>query len=136
MSGGNFRNLGFTLIAETVFILANNIMPRIQEWSVQEKGGKRNAGEKYMAKIKCYAISCSSDSEADVRQLYVWGAIGSVTWLPSNLQEARKRIKKCQRKEKCDRCDFQIHRIEINRTKLTKRQLFEASNKEYRKASP
>jgi hypothetical protein len=76
-----------------------------------------------MSKIKCFAISCSSDAEIDVRKLYVWGGIRSARWLPETRSEAKKRIEVCRKEHGCEVCDAQIHAVTIARTKKTKRQL-------------
>lgn len=75
-----------------------------------------------MPKVKCHAISCSSDVEMDTRKLYVWGEWKTVRWLPETVGEAKKRIKKCQEENQCDVCDFEIHEIIIERTEKTKKQ--------------
>ena len=68
------------------------------------------------SKIKVYAISCSSDGEVNVRNLFVWGQFGNRSWLPTTQTEAKKRVIMCQKENHCDYCDYQIHEIEIDRT--------------------
>lgn len=76
-----------------------------------------------MAKIKCYAISCSSDAEIDTRKLYVWGGMKYAQWLPEGVGEAKKRISQCRKENKCEICDAEIHEIIIERTQKTKKQI-------------
>ena len=76
-----------------------------------------------MSKIKCFAVSCSSDVELDVRKLYIWGGLKSAYFLPDNKSEAKRRVKKCQVENKCQTCDAEIHEIRIERTKRTLKQL-------------
>ena len=75
-----------------------------------------------MAKIKVFAISCSSDAEMNAQSLYVWGGMKNAQWLPSTEKEARKRIIQCRKINKCDYCDWQIHPIIIERTEKTLKQ--------------
>lgn len=76
-----------------------------------------------MAKIKTCVITCSSDGELDVRKLLVWGQIGRINSLPENRHEANRRILGCQKEYRCEICDAEIHKIVIERTKITKLQL-------------
>ena len=73
-----------------------------------------------MAKIKAYVISCSGDAiDLDIRNLFVWGGYGYATWLPKIKVEIMKRLEMCRRENKCAFCDAEIHKIIIERTKLT-----------------
>ena len=76
-----------------------------------------------MARIKCFAISCSSDADLDARRLYVWGELKHAHWLPETKMEAKRRIKQCKKENKCSLCDAEIHEIEIQRNKDTKLKL-------------
>jgi len=77
-----------------------------------------------MAKIKCHAVSCSSDIDMDTRKLYIWGGMEHARWLPETVGEAKKRIMHCRNKEnKCIVCDAQIHEVIITRTEKTRKQL-------------
>ena len=77
-----------------------------------------------MAKIKCFAVSCSSDVEMNAQSLYVWGGIKNVQWIPSTEKEARKRIIQCRKINECKHCDWQIHKSIIERTEKTLKQYF------------
>jgi hypothetical protein len=72
-----------------------------------------------MATIKFYIISCSSDTEMDVRNLYCWGEWESAAFMPDTRQEALDRIERCRKKNKCESCDAEIHRVSIRRKKKT-----------------
>lgn len=72
-----------------------------------------------MSAIKFYVISCSSDKELNVSDLYVWGEMGHARWLPQSIKEARKRIDSCHCREECLFCDAEIHEIEIPCRKKT-----------------
>jgi len=76
-----------------------------------------------MAKIKFYVISCSAMGDMDVRKLYVWGEWHHNTWLPKTEHEARKRIKLCRKKYCCEACDAEVHKVVVERTKKTSKQL-------------
>jgi len=75
-----------------------------------------------MAKINAIIISCSSDAELDARRLFLWGAGKYAKWLPDSIHEAKKRIIQCRIEHKCACCDAEIHKVEIERTKLTNKQ--------------
>jgi len=75
-----------------------------------------------MAKISAIIISCSSDADLDSRRLFLWGAGKYAKWLPDSMSEAKKRVIQCKRECGCDYCDAEIHKIELDRTKLTKKQ--------------
>ena len=75
-----------------------------------------------MAKIKRFVISCSSDAEMNAQSLYVWGGMKNAIWLPETEREARKRIIQCRKINKCIDCDWQIHKIIIERTEKTIKQ--------------
>ena len=72
-----------------------------------------------MTKIKCFAISCSSDGEVNAARLFIWGQLGSRSWLPTTISEAKKRVIMCQHENKCKMCDYEIHLIAIERTAQT-----------------
>lgn len=72
-----------------------------------------------MTKIKAFAISCSSDGEVHASRLFIWGQLGSKSWLPTTKSEAKKRVVMCQHENKCKMCDYEIHPIEIERTAQT-----------------
>ena len=76
-----------------------------------------------MAKVKCFAISCSSDVDLDTRKLYIWGGSKAACWLPETVGEAKKGIFQCQKENKCKFCDAQIHEIIIVRSEKTLRQI-------------
>ena len=72
-----------------------------------------------MAKIKAYVISCSSDGDVDVDQLFIWGEIGQYRSLSETRHDAKKRMLICRKQMKCNVCDAEIHEIEIERTART-----------------
>ena len=72
-----------------------------------------------MRKIKCYVISCSSGGEVHASRLFIWGQLGSSGWLPTTQGEARKRVVKCQKENKCKLCDHEIHLVTMERTVQT-----------------
>jgi len=76
-----------------------------------------------MPKIICYAVSCSAMGDIDIRKLYVWGEWRHNTWLPKTEREARERIKLCKEKHYCEYCDAEIHKITIERTEKTFKQI-------------
>lgn len=82
-----------------------------------------------MAKIIIYPISCSSEGELDARKLYVWGEWDKAKWLPLTKGEAQRRIELCRKENKCKTCDAQVHRVEIQRTKKTYKQMMTESVK-------
>jgi len=86
-----------------------------------------------MAKINCYVITCSSDNEMDIRSLYVWGEWGSARWLPTTKKEAQRRIEECRKKNACEFCDAQIHKIYIERNKNTYMQEMSKKNVPHKK---
>lgn len=69
--------------------------------------------------VGAYLVSCSSDGEWRLGQLYVWGEIAGTRWLASTAKEARMRIDACRKKMGCRMCDAEIHRAVIERTKPT-----------------
>jgi nicotinic acid mononucleotide adenylyltransferase len=77
--------------------------------------------------VGAYLISCSAESERRLGQLYIWGQIGAAEWLASSYREARMRVEACKKRTGCAACDFEIHRIVIERTKDT---LLQARRKE------
>ena len=75
-----------------------------------------------MARIRLYAISCSSMVELNVSKLFVWGGTPHCCWLPQSEDEARKMVANCRKRHKCDYCDAEIHALEIKRKKKTFKQ--------------
>jgi hypothetical protein len=89
-----------------------------------------------MTRIKCYAISCSSDgSDIDVRNIYIWGEQGTSNWLPDSVKEVKHRIEICRLQHNCSLCDSEIHEIVIERNRSTKAQIFSIPPKPHKKST-
>jgi len=121
ISGHGLRRMVSIHIADGAGNDADNITHR-----TQESGAKREVG---MAKIRCYVISCSSDSDMDARNLYVWGEQGAAHWLPDSAKEVKRRIDACRRQHDCQPCDAEVHEIVVERTLSTKSQTISDSTK-------
>jgi hypothetical protein len=68
-------------------------------------------------KIIFYVYSCSAETEMDIRSLYVSGESQFLGGLPGTSKEAHRRILECQKKTKCLKCDAEVHKCEVERTK-------------------
>lgn len=68
-----------------------------------------------MPTIRFFIISCSSGVRCP-EPLFVWGE-GADHSMPTTRWEAEGRITACQKKEKCLKCDAQIHRIYLSRSR-------------------
>jgi hypothetical protein len=68
-------------------------------------------------KIIFYMITCSGEIEMDIRSLDCWGELHFLGGLPATAKEALKRVKKCQKRTGCQRCDYEIHKCEVKRSR-------------------
>jgi hypothetical protein len=69
-------------------------------------------------KINFYIITCSAEAmDMDARSVYPWGESQFQGGLPGTAKEARRRIRECQRKNKCSQCDWEIHKCETERNR-------------------
>lgn len=87
-------------------------------------------------KIKCFAISCSSDGDMDARNLYVWGGEGTASWLPDSIKGVKQRLERCRQKYGCSPCDAEVHEITILRTRSTKCQIISTASKPHKESTP
>jgi len=82
-----------------------------------------------LAKIKCFAISCSSDAELHATKLFVWGGGDNYHWFPQTESEAEKQIIACQKRTGCEFCDAETHPVIIQRTEETYKQFMSKGTK-------
>lgn len=74
-------------------------------------------GDKMATKIIFYVVSCSAETEMDVRSLYVFGESQFLGGLPGTEKETHRRVLECQKRSGCQRCDAEVHKCEVERTK-------------------